>query len=215
MKAGAHDYIMKGNLSRLIPAIKRELEDAAVRTAKKHAEDALHEIEERYRTALESSNDAFALIEGDKFLHVNKRFLHIFGYENFAEISDKSPFFMVHPDDYEKVVMYHSKRLLGEPVPPLYEFRALRKDGSIIYLEISIATTTYKGTLVSLAYMRDITMRKEAEEERERLFNLSIDMFGICGFDGYFKQLNPAWESTLGVEERRGSFKTIYRVRPP
>jgi len=40
--------------------------------------------------------------------------------------------------------------------------------------------------------------RRKSEAERDRLFSLSIDMLCVAGFDGRFKQLNPAWTKTLG-----------------
>ena len=49
MKAGAHDYIMKRNLARLVPAIERELRDAQTRLARKTAEAALRQSEEQLR----------------------------------------------------------------------------------------------------------------------------------------------------------------------
>jgi PAS domain S-box-containing protein len=40
--------------------------------------------------------------------------------------------------------------------------------------------------------------RRKAERVLDLFFNLSLDLFAVAGFDGYFKRLNPAWESTLG-----------------
>jgi two-component system, cell cycle sensor histidine kinase and response regulator CckA len=40
--------------------------------------------------------------------------------------------------------------------------------------------------------------RRRIEEERDRFFAVSLDMLAVARFDGYFTQLNPAWERTLG-----------------
>ncbi len=53
MKAGAHDYIQKGNYSRLIPAIQRELKEYQILKEKKHAEQLLKDHEEQQKVKLE------------------------------------------------------------------------------------------------------------------------------------------------------------------
>ena len=65
MKAGAHDYIMKDNLKRLIPAIERELREAEVRKERVLTEQALRESEERYRCLVENVDFKVRLIDGD------------------------------------------------------------------------------------------------------------------------------------------------------
>ncbi|MBU1140536.1 MAG: PAS domain S-box protein [Proteobacteria bacterium] len=48
---------------------------------------------------------------------------------------------------------------------------------------------------------RDITSLKQAEDDLQRVFDSSLDMLCVVGFDGWFKRLNPAWEKTLGWSE--------------
>jgi len=69
MKAGAHDYLMKGNLSRLVPAVERELREAANRQSQRQSERALQESELRYRLLWETSPDAVILMDRTGQVH--------------------------------------------------------------------------------------------------------------------------------------------------
>lgn len=55
-----------------------------------------------------------------------------------------------------------------------------------------------KGELCIGGVAIDITYKKRADDDRDRLFKEAADLFVIAGFDGYFRLLNPAWEQALG-----------------
>src|SRR5439155_682148 len=81
MKAGAHDYLMKNNLARLIPAIERELQEAAGRQERKRAVEALPQSEARLRAVLVSALDAFVGMDAHGIItDWNSRFEAIFGW---------------------------------------------------------------------------------------------------------------------------------------
>jgi len=82
----------------------------------------------------------------------------------------------------------------------IFEVTKIRKDGSRFPATVSItALRDAEGGIIGyLLIGTDNTARKRAEEDRKRFFALSQDVLCILGFDGYFKDLNPAWEKTLG-----------------
>ena len=140
-------------------------------TERKKAEVRLRESEERYRTAIESSSDGVAIVSEEKHLYVNKKLLDIYGYDRIEEVMEKSPVSMLHPDYRETVAKGIRERQKGHKAPGSYEIKGIRKDGSVIDLESSVATITYQGKPATLSYIRDVTMRKLAEEvlkEREK-----------------------------------------------
>lgn len=80
------------------------------------------------------------------------------------------------------------------------EFVVRRKDGSTFPTHVtnSLIYDSQGGAVGIIGVSVDIAERKKAEEERDRLFTLSLDLLCIAGMDGYFKRLNPAFEETLG-----------------
>ena len=101
MKAGAHDYIMKGNLARLSSAIDRELREAKNRQERRITEIQLIKSEEKYRTLFEDSRDAIYLNNQEgELIDFNLSTLELFGYsrEEMLGINTKAVF--VNPDEY-------------------------------------------------------------------------------------------------------------------
>lgn len=201
MKAGAHDYLMKGNLNRLAPAIDRELREAANRRERREAREKLLESELRYRLLWESSPDAVLLMDSESKIHfANPAVETVFGYKQ-EEIVGK-PLRTLLPEDLrsnEAQGIEHYLRT-GEKadMPRVVETVGRRKDGRDIVIEISFSHMEMHGERRHVAFVRDITARKRTEralrenqeqlqvarEIQQRLFPKSppeIEGFDIAG----------------------------------
>lgn len=79
----------------------------------------------------------------------------------------------------------------------------IKKDGTKIYIDDSGSPIHNKeGEIIgAVLIFRDITEKKKVELERDMFYNISIDMIGVAGNDGYFKRINPAFQKTLGYTD--------------
>lgn len=130
MKAGAHDYLMKGNLARLVPAIERELQEAANRRERQLIQSALRESEDRWQLALSGNNDGiwdWNIKNNTVFFSV--RWKEMLGYEDY-EIGNHYDEWekRVHPDDLGWVTTVIQEHLAGKTLFYRIEHRLQCKD---------------------------------------------------------------------------------------
>jgi PAS domain S-box-containing protein len=72
MRAGAHDYLLKQSLARLVPAVRRELRDAAVRRKNREAQAALRHAQERTASVLAGMTDLYFVFDRQwRYVDVN------------------------------------------------------------------------------------------------------------------------------------------------
>jgi PAS domain S-box-containing protein len=133
------------------------------------AREEIERSEARYRDLVEKAGIAILIDNRDgSFRYFNKRFADLFGY-SMKEMERQSIRTLVHPDDIEWVMRHHEGRFTGQKMPHRYEFRGIRKDGSIIYLEIDVTALRERGrTVGTRSYIWNISERKKIEEELRR-----------------------------------------------
>ena len=176
-RLGTHDYIMKDNLSRLCPAIARELEEADSRSKRKQVEEALRQSEEKYRNLVERASDGIGIAQDAILQYVNPRLAEMIGYS--VEELIGSPFanFFI-PEEVPKVLDRYTRRMAGKDVAPVYETALRHKNGSRVDVEVNAGVITYEGKTADLVLVRNITERKQMEEalrESEENFHRSLD----------------------------------------
>jgi len=171
LKAGAHDFVSKGDMSRLGPAIGRELRTRAVHREKRLAEIALRRSEERFRRLVENARDViFRVRVHPEFAveFVNQSSKRYLGYAPEEFYSDPDLIVRVVHRDYRGII----ERFLVQPPAtktPLL-LRLVHRDGTDVWGEIQfVPVFDRSGRYIAIeGAIRDVTDRRRQQVELER-----------------------------------------------
>jgi PAS domain S-box-containing protein len=172
-------------------------------TERKRAEEVLRESEERYKALFEGSAEGILVadIEKKEFKYANPAACKMLGYTN-EELIGMS-IIDIHPQEaLEHVISEFEAQARGEKtLAP--QIPCLRKDGTIIYADITSTKVLIDGRECNVGFFTDITERKQAEETQKRLVAIIEATPDFVGFadakDKHIIYVNKAGRKMCGI----------------
>lgn len=195
LRTTAHQVSAAIQNARLYQAAQRELAER-------------ERAEEAYRAVVDHSLQGIAVLQDFGIVFANQAFADIVGYttDEILCLTPSEVRSVVHPNDQELVWGRFGDRLAGRPAPSRYEFRLVRKDGAVVWVETFANALQYRGRPAIQAAMVDISERRRAEEalreseERYRsLFEDSRDAVCITTRQGRMVDVNESFLTMFEV----------------
>jgi PAS domain S-box-containing protein len=218
MLSGAQDYIMKDNLSRLCPAIAKEIDEDDSRNKRKQMEQALFQSEEKYRNILENIEDGYYEVDlAGNFTFFNSSLCRIIGYSK-EELMGMNNRQYTDKEGAKKLFQaFNQVYKTGNPAKEL-DWPITRKDKTKRYIEASVSLLKdLSGKPIGFrGIVHDITERKKAEDALRKSEVKYRDLVDGA-HEGIFQStaegrhitVNQAFANMLGYESPEEVVKNI------
>jgi PAS domain S-box-containing protein len=181
------------------------------------------QVEEAYRVLVESSLQAFAIVQAGRIVFANPAAEVLTGYTVRELMDMASPVStIIHPQDLPLIMKRTAERARDESVPPLAIYRLVQKDGQVRWVESYTTQVEFRGKSASHTVYIDITERKETEQalrEREAmlraLLNAPQETVALIDADGVVISINESGARRLGGTPAELIGRNIYAVLSP
>jgi PAS domain S-box-containing protein len=154
-------------------------------TETKEFEENLRNSETKYRNLAENSPQAITIMTESKFLYYNPAFKILVGYEDdeLAGMSADDVWNLVHPDDREDLTKRMRNKIAGRAITPRYEYRYVRKNGEIRWVESFSSQIDYEGCPAIQTVTVDISGRRQSERELRSAKDRALLYLDLMGHD--------------------------------
>ena len=205
LKSGARDYVSKHRLTRLLPAVERELREQADQQARRRAEASLRHAQERLQLFVEWASDIiFSLDRAWRVTSVNPAVTAALGYEP-AELVGRPALELIHPRSRDAVRRALTRVWSGEQAE-VTEFEVVTRSGQRRFLEVSGRALHGEGARAESFHIgRDVTEQRRVERERARLsaaLEQAPEPIAITDEHGRILYMNAAGERLSGLSRR-------------
>lgn len=194
----------------IAPVLHSRLSREKQERKRRQAEDALKESEERYRAVFDNVGIGIKVIGIDKRIErANRALTKFLGYTE-KELLRLTPLDITHPDDEEVTERLLNAVTIGKVPSGRLEKRYVRKDGRVVWGDISISAIrdAAGNPMAAVEVIADVTQRQESQtaligsEERMRLIIDSAPVGIRILKDGRYVYVNPSFATMFGYESQ-------------
>jgi len=214
-----------GHLEELVDKRTSELKAANIKLKQEiferaRAEGNIIDAEEKFRSLVENALVGIYILQDEMYAYVNPKYEEIFGYKK-GEMFGVNAWDVVSPEHRSLVMENIRKRLDNEVKSIQYTFKALKKDGTLIDVEVKGSKMLYNGKLAVIGTLQDITERLRVEQElrnsrQKLLLHVERTPLGVVEWDMNFSvsQWNHSAERIFGWKKEEIIGKHASEILP-
>ncbi|MHA1137943.1 MAG: PAS domain S-box protein [Candidatus Thorarchaeota archaeon] len=154
-------------------------------TEQKEFERNLRESEAKYRSLAEQSPQCIIIMDEDRFLYYNPAFKNLVSYsdDELKNMSVNDVWDLVHPEDRSELITRMRDKIAGKPIVSHYEYRFVRKNGEVRWVESYSSQVDYVGIPAVQTVIVDVTDRHQTERELRSAKDRAMLYLDLMGHD--------------------------------
>ena len=171
---------------------------------RKQAEEALRQSEQKLKQLIDNSLTGIYITQRHVIKFCNKKFVDIFGFDSVDEMLGIHIKELVEPSSWALVDSEVQQRESGAKETSRYEFKCVRKDGTVFDAEVLGGRIQYQGEIAVQGTMIDISERKKAQEQISRLATVveqAAESIIITDLEGVIQYVNPSFTKVTGYSK--------------